>query len=127
MDAEWREAMGEGALLIVVGMLVVFAALVILVVSIMIMNRLFPDKGKKAEAPPSAESVVSGISEREKVAALAVAVVKAMEKQNGDIPQQSAANPVGWSGETSRWAASGREQAMRSRGKAGRQWGRRSD
>jgi sodium pump decarboxylase gamma subunit len=127
MNAEWREAMGEGALLIVVGMLVVFAALVILVVSIMIMNRLFPDKGKKAEAPPSPESMVSGTSEREKVAALAVAVVKAMEKQNGDIQEQRTISAVGPSGETSRWAASGREQAMRSRGKAGRQWGRRSD
>jgi sodium pump decarboxylase gamma subunit len=127
MDAEWREAMGEGALLILVGMAVVFAALVILVVSIMIMNRLFPDKGEKAEAPPSPESMVSATSEREKVAALAVALAKAMEKDRGVIPQQSVADPVGWSGESSRWAASGREQAMRSRGKAGRQWGRRSD
>jgi sodium pump decarboxylase gamma subunit len=127
MDQEWRQAMGEGALLIVVGMLVVFVALAILVIAIMIMNRLFPDKGKKAEAPPSPESVVSGISEREKVAALAVAVVKAMEKQNGDIPELRTISAAGPSGEASRWAASGREHAMRSRGKAGRQWGRRSD
>jgi sodium pump decarboxylase gamma subunit len=127
MDAEWREAMGEGALLIVVGMLVVFAALVILVVSIMIMNRLFPDKGKKAEAPPSPESMVSGTSERERVAALAVAVVKAMENEREVVPEQRTISVAGPSGEASRWAASGREQAMRSRGKAGRQWGRRSD
>ncbi len=49
--------MGEGALLIVVGMLVVFAALVILMVAIMIMNRLFPDKGKKSEGPASVEAI----------------------------------------------------------------------
>ena len=127
MDAEWREAMGEGALLIVVGMLVVFAALVILMVAIMIMNRLFPDKGKKTEGPTSVEAIGAEQSEKGKVAVLAVALAKAMEKDGGGIPQQSAANPVGWSGETGRWAASGREQAMRSRGKAGRQWGRRSD
>ena len=127
MDQEWREAMGEGALLIVVGMVVVFVALLILVISIMIMNRLFPDKGKKSEGPASVEAVAAESSEKEKVAVLAVALVKAMEKDGGGIPQQSAANPVGWSGESSRWAASGREQAMRSRGKAGRQWGRLSD
>ena len=121
------EALKEGALLIVVGMVVVFVALLILVISIMIMNRLFPDKGKKSEGPASVEAVAAESSEKEKVAVLAVAVAKAMERDGGVTPRMSAANPVGWSGETSRWAASGREEAMRSRGKAGRQWGRRSD
>jgi sodium pump decarboxylase gamma subunit len=127
MDAEWREAMGEGALLIVVGMLVVFAALVILMVAIIIMNRLFPDKGKKTEGLALAESVVSEEAERERVAVLAVALAKAMEKEREVIPEQGTMTALGPSGEPSRWAASGREQAMRSRGKAGRQWGRRSD
>jgi len=127
MDAERLEALKEGTLLIVVGMAVVFVALLILVIAIMIMNRLFPDKGKKAEGPTSVEAIGAEQSEKGKVAVLAVALVKAMEKDGGGIPQQSTANPVGWSGESSRWAASGREQAMRSRGKAGRQWGRRSD
>ena len=127
MDAERLEALKEGTLLIVVGMAVVFVALLILVIAIMIMNRLFPDRGKKSERPASVEAIGAEQSEKGKVAVLAVALVKAMEKDGGGIPQQSAANPVGWSGESSRWAASGREQAMRSRGKAGRQWGRRSD
>jgi len=127
MDQEWRHAMGEGALLIVVGMVVVFAALIILMVAIMIMNRLFPDKGKKTEGPALAEAIMSEQSEKERVAVLAVALAKAMERETEVIPEQRTTSALGPSGEPSRWAASGREQAMRSRGKAGRQWGRRSD
>jgi sodium pump decarboxylase gamma subunit len=121
------EKLAEAAILVVVGMAVVFAALVILMVAIMILNRLFPDRDKRTEGPALAEAIVSEESEREIVAALAVAVAKAMEKERGVIPEQRTMNAVGWSGEPSRWAASGREQAMRSRRKAGRQWGRRSD
>ena len=129
MDQEWRHAMGEGALLIVVGMAVVFAALIILMVAIMILNRLFPDKGKKTEGPALVDGILSEESDREKVAVLAVALVKAMDmdKEREVIPEQRTTNAVGGSGEPSRWAASGREEAMRSRRKAGRQWGRRSD
>jgi sodium pump decarboxylase gamma subunit len=127
MSEERLHALGEGALLIVVGMLVVFAALFILMVAIMIMNRLFPDKVKKTDGPALAEAILSERSDRERVAVLAVALAKAMEKEREVIPEQRATSAVGPSGEPSRWAASGREQAMRSRGKAGRQWGRRSD
>lgn len=123
---DW-EKLGKAAELIGVGMAVVFAALVILMVAIMIMNRLFPDKGKRTESAALVEAMVSEESERERVAVLAVALAKAMEKEREVIPEQRTMNAVGWSGEPSRWAASGREQAMRSRGKAGRQWGRRSD
>lgn len=125
MSEERLHALGEGALLIVVGMLVVFAALFILMVAIMIMNRLFPDKVKKTEGPALAEAILSEQSDRERVAVLAVALAKAMEREV--IPEQRTMNAVGPSGEPSRWAASGREQVMRSRGRAGRQWGRRSD
>ena len=110
-----------------VGMVVVFAALFILMVAIMILNRLFPDKGKKTEGPALVDGILSEESDREKVAVLAVALVKAMDKEREVIPEQRTVNAVGGSGEPSRWAASGREQAMRSRRKAGRQWGRRSD
>ena len=127
MDADRIEALKEGALLIVVGMAVVFAALFILMVAIMIMNRLFPDKGKKTEGPALAEAIMAEQSERERVAVLAAALAKAMERETEVIPEQGTASALGPSGEPSRWAASGREQAMRSRGKAGRQWGRRSD
>jgi sodium pump decarboxylase gamma subunit len=121
------EKLAEAALLVVVGMAVVFAALFILMVAIMILNRLFPDRDKRTEGPALAEAIVSEESEREIVAALAVAVAKAMEKETEVIPEQRTTSALGPSGEPSRWAASGREQAMRSRGKAGRQWGRRSD
>jgi Na+-transporting methylmalonyl-CoA/oxaloacetate decarboxylase gamma subunit len=121
------EKLAEAAILVVVGMAVVFAALVILMVAIMILNRLFPDRDKRTEGLVLAEAIVSEESEREIVAALAVAVAKAMEKEREVISEQRTMNAVGWSGEPSRWAVSGREQAMRSRRKAGRQWGRRSD
>ena len=127
MDADRIEALKEGALLIVVGMAVVFAALFILMVAIMIMNRLFPDKGKKTEGPALAEAIMSEQSDRERVAVLAVALAKSMERETEVIPEQRTISALGPSGEPSRWAASGREQAMRSRRKAGRQWGRRSD
>jgi Na+-transporting methylmalonyl-CoA/oxaloacetate decarboxylase gamma subunit len=129
MSEERLHALGEGALLVVVGMVVVFAALFILMVAIMILNRLFPDKGKKTEGPALVDGILSDESDREKVAVLAVALVKAMDmdKEREVIPEQRTVNAVGGSGEPSRWAASGREQAMRSRRKAGRQWGRRSD
>jgi sodium pump decarboxylase gamma subunit len=121
------EKLAEAAILVVVGMAVVFAALVILMVAIMILNRLFPDRNKRTEGPALAEAIVSEESKREIVAALAVALAKAMEREREVIPEQRTMNAVGWSGEPSRWAVSGREQAMRSRRKAGRQWGRRSD
>jgi sodium pump decarboxylase gamma subunit len=127
MSEERLHALGEGALLVVVGMAVVFAALIILMVAIMILNRLFPDKGKKTEGPALAEAIMSEQSEKERVAVLAVALAAAMEKEREVIPEQGTTSALGPSGEPSRWAASGREQAMRSRGKAGRQWGRRSD
>jgi Na+-transporting methylmalonyl-CoA/oxaloacetate decarboxylase gamma subunit len=129
MSEERLHALGEGALLVVVGMAVVFAALIILMVAIMILNRLFPDKGKKTEGPALVDGILSEESDREKVAVLAVALVKAMDmdKEREVMPEQRTVNAVGGSGEPSRWAASGREQAMRSRRKAGRQWGRRSD
>jgi Na+-transporting methylmalonyl-CoA/oxaloacetate decarboxylase gamma subunit len=121
------DKLAEAALLVVVGMAVVFAALFILMVAIMILNRLFPDKGKKTEGPALVDGILSEESDREKVAVLAVALAKAMEKETEVIPEQRTTSALGPSGEPSRWAASGREQAMRSRGKAGRQWGRRSD
>ena len=127
MSEERLHALGEGALLVVVGMAVVFAALFILMVAIMILNRLFPDKGKKTEGPALVDGILSEESDREKVAVLAVALAKAMERETEVIPEQRTTSALGPSGEPSRWAASGREQAMRSRGKAGRQWGRRSD
>jgi Na+-transporting methylmalonyl-CoA/oxaloacetate decarboxylase gamma subunit len=121
-----REQLIEAATLIGVGMAVVFAALVILMTAIMIINRLAPEKGKKAGGPVLPEAIESEDSERGRIAALAVAVAKAMQREKEIVPEQRTMGTVGWTGEPSRWAVSGREQAMLSRGKAGRQWGRRS-
>ncbi|MBN2098859.1 MAG: OadG family protein [Dehalococcoidia bacterium] len=121
------EDLAEAALLILMGMAVVFCALVILMSAIMIINRMTPDRGKKAEGPVLLEATESEDSDRGRIAALAVAVAKAMEREQEVTPEQGMVSAVGWAGEPSRWVVSGREQAMRSRGKAGRQWGRRSD
>jgi len=121
------ERLGEASTLIGVGMAVVFAALVILMTAIMIINRLAPDKGKKAGGPVLPEAIESEDSRRGRIAALAVAVAKAMQREKEIVPEQRTMGTVGWTGgPSSRWAVSGREQAMLSRGKAGRQWGRRS-
>ncbi len=127
MDEALGERLVEAAMLIGVGMGVVFSALVILMVSIMIINRLAPEKGKKAGGPVLLEAIEAEHSERGRIAALAVAVAKAMQRERESIPEQRTIGTVGWTGEPSRWAVSGREQAMLSRGKAGRQWGRRSN
>ncbi len=123
---DW-DRLGEAGTLIGVGMAVVFAALLILMVAIMIVNRLAPERARKAEGSTLLEGIAAEESEREKVAVMAVALARAMEKETECAPQRRAMSPVGGAGEPSRWATAGREQVMRSRGKAGRQWGRRSD
>jgi Na+-transporting methylmalonyl-CoA/oxaloacetate decarboxylase gamma subunit len=127
MEQTLGEKLIEAVILIGVGMAVVFAALAILMVAIMIINRLAPDRAQKAEGPVLLEAVQPEDSEKGRIAAVAVALAKAMERDQEVIPEQRVMSATGWAGEPSRWAASGREQAMRSRGKAGRQWGRRSD
>lgn len=125
-DINWGQ-LGDAGILIGVGMSVVFVGLIILMIAIMIMNRLFPDKGKKTEGSALLEAIETEKSERERVALLAVALARAVEEERQGNSQEGMMGMVGWSGEPSRWVVSGREQAIRSRGKAGRQWGRRSD
>ena len=117
----------DGVMLVVIGMTVVFAALFILMVAIMIMNRLFPDKGQTTEGPALAEAIMSEHSEKERVAVLAVALALAMEESETAPKQQIGLVKEAPSVEASRWAVSGRERLMRSRKMTGRQWGRRSD
>ena len=123
---DWEQLRSAG-ILIGVGMAVVFAALLILMVAIMIVNRLAPERPGKAEGSTVLEGIADEESERRRVAALAAALARAMEHGARGAPQQRAAGPASSAGGPSRWAMAGREQAMRSRGKAGRQWGRRSD
>jgi Na+-transporting methylmalonyl-CoA/oxaloacetate decarboxylase gamma subunit len=127
MEQTLAERLVEAAILVGVGMAVVFSALAILMVSIMIINRLAPDRAKKTEGSVLLEAIQSEDSEKGRIAAMAVALAKAMENDRDVIGEQRVMGVVGWAGEPSRWAAAGREQVMRSRGKAGRQWGRRSD
>jgi hypothetical protein len=58
---------------------------------------------------------------------MAVGLALSMEK--GDmisVKEPRGATPVMTTGATSTWAVAGREKQMRSRGKAGHQWGKRS-
>ncbi len=103
----------EASILVVVGMAVVFAALATLMVAIMTLNRLAPEKAKKAAAP--VEPSGAEASEKEKVAVIAVALALAKE-QSGISGTGETVRPV----EASRWAIAGRERVMRSREKAGR-------
>ncbi len=118
------DRLSEAAILVVVGMAVVFAALVILMVSIMIVSRLAPERAKKAEA----QSPASGneMTDKEKIAAIAVAIARLME-QDETPAEKCGINASRYCNDTGRWLAFGREQTMHSRRKAGRQWGRRSD
>lgn len=123
---DW-DRLGEAGILIGVGMAVVFAALLSLMVAIMIVNRLAPERARKAEGPTVLGAIEIEEAERERVAVVAVALARAMEKETGGAPQVTAVGGAGVAGEPTRWAMAGREQLMRSRGKAGRQWGKRSD
>lgn len=123
---DW-DKLGEAGTLIGVGMAVVFAALLILMVAIMVVNRLAPERARKAEGPTVLGAIEIEEAERERAAAIAVALARAMEPGTQGAAQQAAAGPAVPAGEPGRWAMAGREQLMRSRGKAGRQWGKRSD
>lgn len=105
----------------------VFVALIILMLAIMVINRLAPDRARKAEGSTMLEGIAAEESERQRVAVMAVALARAMQRETEVAAQPRAVSPAGQAGEPSRWATAGREQVMRSRGKAGRQWGRRSD
>lgn len=127
MEDALGEKLVEAVTLIGVGMAVVFVALAVLQLSIIAINRLAPERVKKAGGPVLLEAVQSEGSERGRIAALAVAVARAMQRENEATPGQGWMSTGGRTGEPSRWVVSGREQAMLSRGKAGRQWGRRSN
>lgn len=116
--------MGDAATIAVVGVVVVMAALTILMMAIMVINRLVPgNKGAKTSAVP--EDLEGESCEKESVAAIALAVALAMVDNeatlNGRGTQSTAPGH-----EVSRWASAGRERLMRSRRKTGRKWGRLS-
>ncbi len=118
--------MRDAGILIGVGMAVVFVALLVLMVAIMIVNRLAPERARKAEGLTVLEAVAAEESERQRAAVIAVALAADMERAPSGTARPGAAAPAGWAGGPSPWLAAGRDQVMQSRGKAGRGWGRRS-
>lgn len=126
------EALAESALLVVVGMAVVFTGLFILMVAATLMVRLSQPNNKTEkgiETPPEiAGPSATGEADKGTIAAVAVALALSMQKAitapservMGAVP--SPGSPTG-----STWTAAGREQLMRSRGKVGHKWGRRSE
>lgn len=120
---DWSEV-GKGAQLILVGMAVVFAGLLILMLAIMVVNRLARKKAEEVEGSSVIESMSYEADEKEKIAVLAAALAMAMKDGREAGADRTEAAAEGMSNGPSRWAVAGREQAMRSRGKAGRQWGR---
>ncbi len=121
---DWGQ-LREGGALIGVGMAMVFAALLVLMVAIMVVNRLAPERARKAEGPTVLEGLAAEESEKRRVAAMAVALARAMEAASRGRARAAAGVPE-WADGPSPWVRAGREEVMRSRGKAGRQWGRRS-
>ena len=125
------EELIDSAILVAAGMAVVFVGLSILMVASMITVKLFQRKeengGNQNTAPEVAVSDGPGKASKGTIAAMAVGLALSMEK--GDmisVREPPGATPVMATGTTSTWAVAGREQQMRSRGKAGHQWGKRS-
>ena len=125
------EELIDSAILVVVGMAVVFVGLSILMVASMITIKIFRRKegngGNQNAAPEFALSDGPGKVSKGTIAAMAVGLALSMEK--GDVisvGEPRGATSVMAAGAASTWAVAGREQQMRSRGKAGHQWGKRS-
>ena len=125
------EELLDSAILVVVGMAVVFVGLSILMVASMITIKIFRPKEENGvnqnTAPEVALSDGPGEASKGTIAAMAVGLALSMEK--GDVisvGEPRGATSVMAAGAASTWAVAGREQQMRSRGKAGHQWGKRS-
>lgn len=131
MDID-TEALWESALLVVVGMAVVFSGLFILMVAATVVVRLPQRNNNRGAAKQSNAESVPPAEHRERgseaIAAVAVALALSMQKE-GAAPSGRAMSAVLPSGAPagSTWAVAGREQLMRSRGKVGHKWGRRSE
>ena len=125
------EELLDSAILVVVGMAVVFVGLSILMVASMIMIKIFRPKeengGNRNTAPEVALSDGPGEASKGTIAAMAVGLALSMEEGNViSVREPRGATSVMATGATSTWAVAGREKQMRSRGKAGHQWGKRS-
>lgn len=113
----------DGTVLAGVGVTVVFATLVILMAVILLMGRVFPEKGPGPDsAAEGTGSVVSqegeGPPEGEVVAAIALALSLAQSESGRPGPRMGAPPAR----RTNLWAIYGRQQIMDSRGRTRKQW-----
>lgn len=123
------DALLDSAVLVVVGMAVVFVGLLILMVAAILMVR-FSEGNKNTGAgretsPETVASSAAGEAGKETIAAVAVALALAMEEIRvapSVRPGRTASMTQAGSG--SGWSAAGRERLMHARGKVGHRWGR---
>lgn len=111
--------MREAVVLTIAGVGAVFVILVLIQVLTLLMKRFIPagqvpslGTGEKA----TQENASSGRREKELAAVAAVAATLAMEEERRSTPVMT---PEGAGPPGSEWRRSGREQAMRSRGRRG--------
>jgi Na+-transporting methylmalonyl-CoA/oxaloacetate decarboxylase gamma subunit len=124
------DALLDSALLVLIGMAVVFTGLFTLMVSATVVVRFSRRDNTGAGRQTTAEVVrPAGLGETGGAAIAAMAVALALSMQRDRIaPLGGLAGGVPPSGgPAGTWAAAGREQQMRSRGKVGHKWGRRSE
>jgi Na+-transporting methylmalonyl-CoA/oxaloacetate decarboxylase gamma subunit len=125
-----NDALRDSAVLVLMGMAVVFIGLLTLMVAATVLVRFSRRNNTGAGRQMTAEVVRStelGDTDGATIAAMTVALALSL-RQNGIAPLAGAAGGFAPSvGPVSTWAAAGREQQMRSRGKVGHKWGRRSE
>ena len=125
------ENLTEAAILTVVGILVVFVALVSLMVAIIVLSRLTSRKETaRVEAPPvEVPDMPSGqqgpVTSKETVAAIAVSLARTMAETETVRPRRQE-GPMRPEAVSRKWASAGREELMRSRRKVGHRWGKPS-
>ena len=111
----------EGAVLLGVGMTVVFATLAILMALSTVLGRAFGEKGQGPVPATEGESIPSQEGEgapEEVVAAIALALSLAQSGPGRLVPGKGAPP----AGQPNPWAAYGRQQIMDSRGRTRQQW-----
>ena len=126
------ENLTEAAILTVVGVLVVFVALVSLMVAIIVLSRLTSRKEAEAKveaSPVEVHEMPSGqqgpVPSKEAIAAIAVSLARSMAETETVRPRRQE-GPVRPEAISRKWASAGREELMRSRRKVGHRWGKPS-
>jgi Na+-transporting methylmalonyl-CoA/oxaloacetate decarboxylase gamma subunit len=125
-----NDALRDSAVLVLMGMAVVFTGLFTLMVAATVLVRFSRRNNTGTGGQTTAEvfrSTEPGETDGATIAAMAVALALSVRK-DGMAPLAGAAGGLAPSvGPVSIWAAAGKEQQMRSRGKVGHKWGRRSE